>query len=291
MSYEPHSVASDNDSVQCMGTKVVGKPVRRPVNAASSVSRASASESSPGATRPHRRATAAPVVAATRMRKTAWAWVPAGKRPASMARWIPAPSCRLQVADELEPLPVLADLRDRAIEEHQREILRMRLAEFVDPPERSPDWLQQVSVRIVRLALGRREQDAEPFFGQREEDVVFTGEIAVDRGGAVFDPLGNLADRDVVIALGDEQVSSRIQNGPRNCLPLPSLTFLDSQKSSRKGKLNSVQYANTVRRQNASSGSHAVQCSASCSERWLAPLRPRCQPPWYASGHGKQGDD
>ena len=67
------------------------------------------------------------------------------------------------------------------------------------------------------------------FLGQREEDVVLAGEVAVDRRRAVLDAIRNLADRDVLIALGDEKIARRIQNRPRDRLALPFLTFLDSQ--------------------------------------------------------------
>src|SRR6266542_4526278 len=74
----------------------------------------------------------------------------------------------LHLADESKPLPVLADARNRAIEEHQREILRMALAELVQPPEACADLVDGI---CGRLPLVAGEEDSEPLFGERQEDV------------------------------------------------------------------------------------------------------------------------
>src|SRR5688572_7181841 len=134
--------------------------------------------------------------------------------------------------DEAEPLPVTADLRHVAFHEHEREVLRVRLAELVHAPEGPAYCLQG-----IRLAGARRigsTQDAKPFLRQREEDVVLAREIAVDRTRAVFDALRNLSYRDVVIPLGDEEIPGRVQNGSGDSLALALLTFFNSQKPSGK---------------------------------------------------------
>ena len=131
----------------------------------------------------------------------------------------------------------------------------MRLAELVEVPERAAHRIHRIGgiVAFDALLVGvAGEQQPEPFLGQGEEDVVLAGEVAVDRRGAVFDPVGDLADRDVLIALGDEQVARRIQNCPRHRLALPFLPFLDAQwrPLGETVMLNSVHQYNTVRRTN-----------------------------------------
>ena len=70
----------------------------------------------------------------------------------------------------------------------------------------------------------------EAFLGQREEDVVLAGEVAVDRGRAVLDALGDLADGDLPVALGDEEVAGRGENGLADGVPLSVLSFLDAHR-------------------------------------------------------------
>ncbi len=76
----------------------------------------------------------------------------------------------------------------------------------------------------------------EAFLGEGEEDVVLAGEVAVDRCRAVFDFLRDLADRDVLIALCDEEVAGGVQDSARGRFTFPFLSFLDSQ-SSHPGKM------------------------------------------------------
>ncbi len=71
-------------------------------------------------------------------------------------------------------------------------------------------------------------QQPEALFGEREKNVVLGREVAVDGGRAVLDPLGDLADRDVLIALGDEQLARRIENGAADGFAIPFLTFFDA---------------------------------------------------------------
>jgi hypothetical protein len=70
----------------------------------------------------------------------------------------------------------------------------VRLAEFIDAPDGVPDRPKQVWIGLFCRPLGWREQDPESLFGQREENVVIAGEVAIDGRGAVLDSLGNLAN-------------------------------------------------------------------------------------------------
>ena len=74
-----------------------------------------------------------------------------------------------------------------------------------------------------------REQQPEAFLGEREEDVVLAGEVAVDGRRAVLDALGDLADGDFLVSVGDEELARRIQNRSGDRLPVPFLTFFHTQ--------------------------------------------------------------
>ncbi len=91
----------------------------------------------------------------------------------------------------------------------------MLAAELIEVPERRADRIDRIlglpPARLSFRTLGVEEQ-VEAFLGQREEDVVLAREIAVDRGRAVLDTVGDLPDRDVLVSLGDKQVPSRIEN-------------------------------------------------------------------------------
>jgi hypothetical protein len=134
-----------------------------------------------------------------------------------------------RVADHLgdggEPLPVLTDARHRAVHEHQLEVLRMKTAEAVVLEEALAHGRE-------RVLGGRRarelEQLAEALLGEREEDVVLAREVAVDRARAVFDALGDPADRDVAVALGDEQLPRGVENAPPDVLTFPGVALLGS---------------------------------------------------------------
>jgi hypothetical protein len=79
---------------------------------------------------------------------------------------------------------------------------------------------------------GRVAEQVKAFLGEGEEDVVFAGEITVDGGRAVLDPLGNLANRDVLEPLGDEQLARGVENSPSHRLAVAFLSFLDTHRSS-----------------------------------------------------------
>ena len=135
---------------------------------------------------------------------------------------------------ESEPCQPLADPRHRSVQEHQGEVLGVRLAELVHPHERLPDAVERID-----LGTGGRplqgcltDQKAKTLFSQCEEDVVLAREVPVDCSRAVFDPLGNLPHRDVLIALRDEQIARGIENCSGNCFPVPFLTFFQTQSAS-----------------------------------------------------------
>jgi hypothetical protein len=70
----------------------------------------------------------------------------------------------------------------------------------------------------------------EPLGGEREEDVVLAGEVAVDRRRAVLDALSDLADRDVGVAFRHEQIARGGENGGAHRMPLPVLSFSDAHR-------------------------------------------------------------
>ena len=115
-----------------------------------------------------------------------------------------------------------------AIEEHQREVLRVVLAELVVAPEHRAELVDRIRLARPRRSA-EREQQAEPFLGERQEDVVLAREIAVDGGRAVLDPLGDLANGDVLVAVADEEVARGIQNGSANSLAVAFLSFFQTQ--------------------------------------------------------------
>ena len=188
-------------------------PARRPAMVVLMASRTSASASSSGASRSERRSDAMPMTGAQR----AAARLPGsagGKRPSSMQRCTRA-SSRLLISDMNANRSYSRPMRGHvAVEEHEREVLRLFLAELVELPGVSA---RSQGVRWPARQLGGAEQ-AEPFFGQREEDVVLRREVAVDGARAVFDLRGDVADRHLRVAVGDEQLQRRIEDGAPDSL-------------------------------------------------------------------------
>ena len=134
----------------------------------------------------------------------------------------------LHLADEAEALPVAADPRDAAVQEHEREVLGVLLAELVVAQEHRAQLLDRVLGRRPRPAAVL-EEEAEALFGKREEDVVLAGEVTVDGRRAVFDPLGDLADGNLMVAVGHEELAGGVQDGPGHRLALAFLPFFDAQ--------------------------------------------------------------
>ena len=66
---------------------------------------------------------------------------------------------------------------------------------------------------------------AEAFLGEREEDLVLRREVAVDRAGAVFDLGGDVADGDLGVAVGDEELERGVEDGATRGLTRVLLAF------------------------------------------------------------------
>src|SRR5207244_2232677 len=100
---------------------------------------------------------------------------------------------QLAFACEREALVLPADARNRLVEKHQREILRVVAAELVEAPEDGAHALDLRGAGKCRIVRDRRRvaEQLKAFFGEREEDVVLAREVAVDRGRAVLNPLCN----------------------------------------------------------------------------------------------------
>src|SRR5690242_12301452 len=137
--------------------------------------------------------------------------------------------CRIELhfRNEPEALPVAADARHAAIEEHQREVLGMVLAELVVVPEHPADLVERVAERRARVT-GPKQQP-ETFLRQGEEDVVLAREVAVDGRRAVLDALRDFADGDFLVTVADEKVAGCIEDGAGHCLSIAFLSLLESQ--------------------------------------------------------------
>ncbi len=85
---------------------------------------------------------------------------------------------------------------------------------------------------------GRVAEEAEAFLCERIEDVVLAGEVAVDGGGAVLDPFGDLANGNVVEALGDKEFARRVEDRPADRLAVPFVSFFDSHGCPEKWDLD-----------------------------------------------------
>ena len=117
----------------------------------------------------------------------------------------------LHLHHEREPLRLAADARHATIQEHQREVLRLALAELVEAPRRPADVVERVGAR--RVGHVRRAEQAETFLGQRVEDVVLRREVAVDRRRAVVHLGGDVPHRDLGVAVGHEQLQRGVEDG------------------------------------------------------------------------------
>jgi hypothetical protein len=174
-----------------------------------------------------------------------------GNAPASIAFWIAVTGVVEHLLQELEAFPLLRDARHGLIDEHEQEVRGVLLGEFVEGPPAAAHFLER-AVGLHRRLHFLIEQ-MKPFRSECEEDVVLAREVAIDGGGAIFNSLGDLADRDALIAFGHEQVARGAQNGGGNGLPFPVLAFFCAHESrNAAGRhpawLNSVQTSNGVRR-------------------------------------------
>ena len=128
-----------------------------------------------------------------------------------------------ELAHRAEPLPIAADARHGAVDENQRKIFGLFLAEGIEPPERLADpFERRVGVRRCRAV---RADKLQPFLGKREENVFLAREVAVDRAWAIFNLFGDLAHRHVRVALVEEERPRGVQNLPPYRFAFPTLTL------------------------------------------------------------------
>ena len=88
-----------------------------------------------GARRCARPIVAAPSIPTQRTCNAAAGFNPAANSPRSMQARDVRFGARRGLLEELEPLEVLAEARHRAVDEHQLEVLGMRLGELVERPQ------------------------------------------------------------------------------------------------------------------------------------------------------------
>src|SRR5437763_1375372 len=106
----------------------------------------------------------------------------------------------------------------------------MLLAEFVGAPEHGAEKVRGILRRGARVdPVPVREEQAEALFGERKEDVVLAREVAVDGGRAVLDAIGDLANRDFLVAVRDEELAGCIEDRPCDRLAVPFVSFFDAQ--------------------------------------------------------------
>src|SRR5262249_38376840 len=86
---------------------------------------------------------------------------------------------------------------------------------------------------VRRITRTVAVKELESFFSEGVENVVFRREISVDGCGAVLDALGDLANRDMLIAVSNEQIAGRVQNGAANRFSLASLSLFDAHVGAR----------------------------------------------------------
>jgi hypothetical protein len=81
-----------------------------------------------------------------------------------------------------------------------------------------------------------RAKQAEPLFGERQEDVVLGREVAVDRTRAVLDFRGDVAERHLRVSVRHKQLERCVEDGPAGGLPRLLMPQFPG------GHLNDVQY-------------------------------------------------
>jgi hypothetical protein len=100
----------------------------------------------------------------------------------------------------------------------------MLTAESIDPPENGSNPLE----RTKRLAaVGRVAEQPEPFFGEREKDVVLARKVAVDCGRAIFDALRDLSNRDVSVPFDGEQFAGGVEDSSTDGFPIALLALFN----------------------------------------------------------------
>src|SRR5262245_46073955 len=120
----------------------------------------------------------------------------------------------LDLGHECKPFALRSDAWNAAVQKHEREVLRLFLAERVKPPGRVRKIPQGVrSGRHRQLGSAKL---AEPFLGQRKEDVILRREVAVDRAGAITHLRRDVPNRHLGVPMGDEELERSVENGAPN---------------------------------------------------------------------------
>ena len=156
-----------------------GAPARRPAIVVSMASRTSASASTSGGSRCDSCNDVMPMTGAQRSRSATSARTVAGKHSLVDAALHAGEDACLEIRHERELLVFAADARHVPVEEHEREVLRLPLAELVEAPDRVADVVERVAARRAGELAGAEQ--AESFFGKGEEDGVLRRKVAVDR--------------------------------------------------------------------------------------------------------------
>src|SRR5262245_59315998 len=113
----------------------------------------------------------------------------------------------------------------------------MALAEIVELASAGGEVVQRIA-GLGLLEMTRAKQ-AEPLFGESEEDVVLRGEVAVNRAWAVFDPRRDISDGNVGVSFSNEQLQGGIENGAASRFSCP---LLAGKAGLNMVHLNTVQY-------------------------------------------------
>ena len=130
-------------------------------------------------------------------------------------------------------------MRHRSVDEHQLEVLGLLAGKAVVGEEAGAQGAKRVRLAARRFVGGALDHE-EALLGEREEDLVLAGEVAINGSGAVLNTFGDLAHRHGAVAFGDEQLPRGVKNGVAHRRAFTVLTFLDSH-------LNCVPGMNTVR--------------------------------------------
>ena len=125
-----------------------------------------------------------------------------------------------------------------AVEEHEREVLRLLLAELGETPQRRAHVVERIGAR--RVADLAAADLTEAFLGQREEDLVLRREVAVDRGRTVFDLGGDGSDGNLGVAVGDEKLEGGVKDGATRAFTRLLLAFFAAHFSCCFCELNGV---------------------------------------------------
>ena len=129
--------------------------------------------------------------------------------------------------DEREALVLAADPWHAAVQEHEREVLRLLFAELVQPPRGGAHIVERVVARRTGELPGAELSEA--FLGEGEEDLILRREVAVDGAGAVFDLGGDVSNGDLRVPVCDEEFERGVQNGAARAFARELLAFFSAR--------------------------------------------------------------